>query len=1491
MFGRPLRFLRTRRRRHVAALAVVAVVGSVVVAVASPAYAASNLAPFGVASATSSENGGLGPEKAIDGDPTTRWSSAFSDPQTITIDLGARAQVASVTLLWEPAYSTAYTVETSLDGATWTKVFETTSGDGGTDEIPGIDRAARYIRLTGTARATPYGHSIYEFGVFGEFTEQAVTLGASGATLPENGTVSIPVKLNKAADHPVTVAYATADGTATAGADYKAASGTLTFPPGTTEQAITLTGVDDGTHENAERFDVALSNATPAGTLIAPRDKLTVSISDNDPLPFDGKTLTIDDFDSGVPAGLVAFGGDASNTPTLAPVPAGDRPGAAAGNQALKLTYAVTSYGGISRGIEAQDWSQFDGFSFWANGSGTGASIQFEVKDGGADSDHAELFEAFYTDDFAGWRKVQVPFRQFKRRTSYQPPGAPTDGKLELKQMRGYAINLPQTSGTLALDQVEIYQQVLTIDRFDGEVPIANPPGPGLFTFGSNAADNPRLSFEPFAREGAPAGNKVLRGEYNISGWGGIVHNVSFDTDPQDWSGFLGVRFWWYGTNTAPLPPGSGPRFFLEVKDGGANAEASELWNTSFTDDWQGWHLVEIPFSQFVYRGDYQPVGGIDHVLTLTQSWGYAFTLPAGRDSFVRVDDFQVYGVSPGAPVARVSTDKAVYVVDEGDTATVRVVLTTTSGKPLEEPVTVKYRTGTGSATPGTDYQATSGELVFAAGTASGATMTFPVMTLADKEAETADAIPIEFESETAANAADQTSVVINAHGLPYLNPKLSADKRAADVLGRMTLDEKVGQMTQAERNALQKQSDIATSSLGSMLSGGGSVPSPNTPQAWADMVDAYQLRTRQTRLQIPLIYGVDAVHGHNNVIGATLFPHNVGLGSTRNPALVETAGHVTATEVRATGIPWDFSPCLCVSRDDRWGRAYESFSEDPALVNQMNTIIDGMQGSDLTAGDRVLATAKHWVGDGGTRYGSSTTGNYKIDQGVTEGTRDELFAVHILPYRDAVKKGVGTVMPSYSSVDFVGDDAGPVKMHGNADLITNVLKGELKFDGFVISDWQAIDQLPGDYPSDVRTSINAGLDMIMVPTQYQTFEQTLKAEVEAGRVPMARVDDAVTRILRQKFRLGLFDKPFADRTHLAEVGSAAHRDVARQAAAQSQVLLKNTDKLLPLKKDAKIYVAGGSADDLGNQMGGWSVSWQGASGATTQGTTILAGIKQVAPTATVTYSKDAAAPMTGNDVGVVVVGEVPYAEGIGDVGVGPHTLKLYDADAAVVDKVCGAMKCVVLVVSGRPLVMPDKISKAAAVVASWLPGTEGAGVADVLFGARPFTGRLSMTWPKNLEQLPINVGDATYDPQYAYGWGLRTDSAKDRLVAVRNALKNAPKTDKYTKSAVKYFEFAIAARVWNADGSVADPTMVQAWLTAGLQDLTRTDLDSYAQNDAVVAVLRDIAQWAVVKSGAGVPAGVAGLTADADHELASGHPDVAADKLTDAYWTVVLNR
>ncbi|NDI36187.1 glycoside hydrolase family 3 protein [Chengkuizengella sediminis] len=581
---------------------------------------------------------------------------------------------------------------------------------------------------------------------------------------------------------------------------------------------------------------------------------------------------------------------------------------------------------------------------------------------------------------------------------------------------------------------------------------------------------------------------------------------------------------------------------------------------------------------------------------------------------------------------------------------------------------------------------------------------------------------------------------VVNGEALVYQDPNAAIPDRVTDLLARMSLDEKIGQMTQVDRTFLNSDNDIATYYLGSLLSGGGSAPTPNTPETWADMYDHYQSIALTNNLSIPIIYGIDAVHGHNNVYGATVFPHNIGLGATRNPTLLNQIGEVTAKEVAGTGIDWTFAPALSVARNERWGRTYESYGEDPEIASSYATIIEGLQGTNLNDPSTILATAKHWVGDGGTTGGD--------DQGDTQISEQDLRDIHIAPYINAINSGVGSIMISYSSWN-------SEKLHGHDYLIHDVLKGELGFDGFIVSDWAAIDQLPGDYASDVRTSINAGIDMIMIPDNYVNFINTLRTEVNEGRISMNRIDDAVSRILTKKFELGLFENPYTDRTFTASIGSQEHRDVAREAVRQSLVLLKNEGNILPLSKDLnKVFVAGKNADNIGNQSGGWTISWQGTSGDITSGTTILEGIQNtVSPNTTVTYNERGIGIKSDYDVAIVVIGERPYAEGNGDK---QGSFGLERTDLTLLDKMKRAgVPTVVILVSGRPLIITDQLTDWNALVEAWLPGTEGDGVADVIFGDYNFTGTLPMSWPLTEEQIPINIGDPQYDPLFPYGFGL----------------------------------------------------------------------------------------------------------------------------------------
>jgi len=570
-----------------------------------------------------------------------------------------------------------------------------------------------------------------------------------------------------------------------------------------------------------------------------------------------------------------------------------------------------------------------------------------------------------------------------------------------------------------------------------------------------------------------------------------------------------------------------------------------------------------------------------------------------------------------------------------------------------------------------------------------------------------------------------------------------SVDEKVSGLLSQMTLDEKVGQMTQADSGALKDKTDVQKFLLGSVLSGGDSDPADNKPETWRSLVDDFQAQALQTRLKIPLLYGVDAVHGHNNILGAEIFPHHVGLGATRNPELVKRAEHATAEELEGTGIRWAFAPCLAVSRDIRWGRSYESYGDSSRLVGQLGAAaVRGLQGDQLGL-DSVLACAKHFAGDGGTENGQ--------DQGNTVCDETTFRKMYVSPYEPAIKADVGSIMVSFNSWN--GE-----KMHGNKHMLTEVLKQEMGFKGFLVSDWAAIDQISPDYKHDVETAINAGLDMVMIPNgpsqghNYVEFIQDLKDLVADGSVPMARIDDAVRRILTVKYRMGLFDHPYTDPALAATIGSAAHREIARECVRESLVLLKNSGHALPLKKNVKhLAVVGRGADDLGMQCGGWTISWQGKTGDVTPGgTTLLAAIKKTVNAGTeVTYSADGSG-LAGADAVIVVVGEAPYAEMKGD----RQDLSLPASDAALVAKAKATGAPVITVLySGRPLVLGSALAQSDAFVAAWLPGTEGLGITDVLFGDRAPKGKLPRLWPTDNSQLA--VGKVSGKPQFPEGFGL----------------------------------------------------------------------------------------------------------------------------------------
>ena len=633
-------------------------------------------------------------------------------------------------------------------------------------------------------------------------------------------------------------------------------------------------------------------------------------------------------------------------------------------------------------------------------------------------------------------------------------------------------------------------------------------------------------------------------------------------------------------------------------------------------------------------------------------------------------------------------------------------------------------------------------------------------------------------------------------------------ETKVSALLARMTLDQKIGQITQPERQFVTPE-EVTKYHIGSVLSGGGSVPGDNKPLDWIQMNDAYwaaSMAETDGHLPIPIIYGIDAVHGNTNVLGAVVFPHNIGLGAANDPGLLERIAAVTAKEIAATGVDWTFAPTLAVARNDHWGRTYESYSEDPEIVSAYAPrFVKGLQG-DFSP-DKVIACAKHWIGDGATLHG--------IDQGDMCITEEELRRIHLPPYRAAVDAGVLTVMVSLSS--WFG-----AKCHGHKFLVTDLLKRELGFEGFVISDWDGIDYLSENYGEAVVMSLNAGLDMFMITSRWKEFIALAKQNVLSGRIPLARIDDAVSRILRVKLLAGMFDKPRPAAREMSldhsSFGSAPHREVAREAVRKSLVMLKNDNGILPLDKSARILVTGKNAHNRGHQCGGFTVAWQGVNdkqpveqgiydqadkerprnaaeptaaswgSAIINGTSIWEGIKAVAPNAVLSETGSDADPAK-HDLAIVVIGEVPYAEMLGDVRVeglakgliigsgstsdteyagdettllkngsyGSHLYlhQLHPEDIATIRNVTSkGVPVVAVMICGRPLVVEAELGASKAFVVAWFPGSAGQGVADVLFGDFPMQGKLSFSWP-SFDDENWNVGDPGYNPLFPYGYGL----------------------------------------------------------------------------------------------------------------------------------------
>jgi len=667
-----------------------------------------------------------------------------------------------------------------------------------------------------------------------------------------------------------------------------------------------------------------------------------------------------------------------------------------------------------------------------------------------------------------------------------------------------------------------------------------------------------------------------------------------------------------------------------------------------------------------------------------------------------------------------------------------------------------------------------------------------------------------------------------------------SEDARIADLLARMSLERKVAQLIQPQINSFTAE-DMERYRFGSYLNGGNGGPYGDEyapASEWLRLADEMWIASTQPlpgdEPAIPVMWGTDAVHGHTNVVGATIFPHNIGLGATRDPEIVRQIGAATATEIEVTGIDWNFSPTVAVARDDRWGRTYESYSENPQLVAQMGAaLVEGLQGregaDDFLGEGRVIATAKHFFGDGGTERG--------VDQGDVNGDIEELKAIHAVPYPAAIDAGVQTIMASFNSIN-------GRKMHGNEALLTGVLRGELGFDGLVVGDWNGHGQIKGCTNVDCPQALLAGLDIYMVPDDWKALLENLVAQVEDGTIPMARLDEAVGRVLRAKLRAGILDGPRPSQRANAgdynKLGSAEHRAVAREAVAKSQVILKNNG-VLPLKAGANLLVAGSAADDIAQAAGGWTLTWQGGGdlandrfpGATSIYQAIAA--EASASGGRAILSEDGTMPAEDVDVAIVVFGEAPYAEFAGDRKdlafrdeEGLELLRKFDA---------AGVPSVAVFLSGRPMWMNRELNAADAFVASWLPGSEGAGVSDILFGKRAATGKLSFSWPANCAGMPLNSADGAL---FAFGYGrsLTDTSPLPRLDETCAALADGPSRDLFGSG-------RLADGVLASAGEGALPNLVG---NAG--GITARGYDRDAQEDAREIAFAPGASLRLVQSG-----------------------------------------
>ncbi|MGL1902854.1 MAG: glycoside hydrolase family 3 C-terminal domain-containing protein [Fibrobacterales bacterium] len=1323
------------------------------------------------ATSSSNEGSSYSASKVVDGDASTRWSSDFSDPQWITIDLEAQFQITTITLDWETAASKAYEIEVSDDNITWTSAYSTTNGNGGTDNIT-INKLGQYIRLTGTSRTTEWGHSLFTFDVYGlpgVTYDLTVTTAGNGTITPDQGSFG--------------------DGEAV----------TLTTAPDNGWRFVEWTGDFVGTllnptiimdaHKNItaifEEIPTYLVNYSYTGTGSG-------SIASSIPGPL---------FEEG---SMVTFTASAANDSRFIQWSNGSTDAV----QILTINTPLTL---------SAEFMAIPRYTLITNTSGLGTGsidispIQSDYLEGTLVSLHASAAIGSRFIEWQGALTSTLVDAQLRMDSDQEVTAI-------FEPIPTYTITTASTgSGTISLSPTGgTYNEGTTVtitaepdtywqlDSWGGA--LSGSTLSQTITIGNNLEVSALFSEIPNQAPFADAGADQYAYPQNLITLDGSNSNDP-DSRPQPitytWSQASGPTI--ALSDFAVINPTFTPSdigtyvFDLMVSDGDLNSQVDQVVITIeeevieelifavnaggslFTDD-----------NGIVYESDNNYSGGktasttksisgtTNDILYQSERWGASsYDIPAVSGEYrIEFHFAETYWTTSNKRVFDISAEGTTVInnldiVNEVGTLTRYDIIVedipVTDGTlsiefhnaSVDQPKISGFRvyktadifygnfsvdTKFGSAPLAVQFTDNSSDKTigwnwdFGDGTTS--TTQNPLHTYSTNGVYSI--------SLTITNVQGET-VVITKNDLIEISDVNPYEVQADALIAQMTLEEKIGQMIQVEYPSAS-YSEIRDYGIGSILGGGSWVPGNNTITDWSDAIDGAQDAATHSRLGIPMVFAADMVHGHAKLYGATVLPHNIGLGATNNPDLVYEMGRITKTEGLAAGVPWNFAPCVAVVRDERWGRTNEGFGETPDINSVMGDMqILGMQGDDGDWQIDMAPSIKHYVGDGGTAWGSAPGG--LINPGVLYLNDAELRSIHLPPYESAVDIDVASVMVSYSSWhNTENGDERPTHLDGY--LINDVLKGELGFKGVVLSDWDGIARAGDGYTAwTVADGINAGIDMVMVPSAWKTFRSALLQAHSNGWVSTNRINDAVKRILLMKYRLDLFENPWVKRELHSQVGSAAHRDLARQAVRESLVLLKNENNALPLSKNEKVVVVGPWASKIGAQSGGWTIDWQGDIDHNIIGTSIYDGMNQLGNNV---WYDEYGNNLADADVVVVVVGESPYAESQGDHTYGSSSVYLsQNPHADLVGKVANSGKRIVTVLlSGRPMIINPEYNASDAFIAAWLPGSEGLGIAEVLFGDYNFSGTLPHSWPNSYSQIPINVGDGQ-TPKFQYGFGL----------------------------------------------------------------------------------------------------------------------------------------